>query len=87
MTIKEQFELAVAQVKTLIKRPTNEELLQLYALYKQATDGNVAGSRPGLFDIKERAKYDAWAALKGQTTDDAMRSYITLVANLLQRYQ
>ena len=57
----------------------NDTLLELYALYKQATSGDVSGSRPGMMDLRGRAKYDAWAKRKGTTKDAAMDAYITLV--------
>jgi diazepam-binding inhibitor (GABA receptor modulator, acyl-CoA-binding protein) len=57
----------------------NDTLLELYALYKQATSGDVSGSRPGMMDVKGRAKYDAWAKRKGMTKDAAMEAYVTLV--------
>ena len=60
----------------------NDSLLELYALYKQATAGDVAGSRPGMLDLRGRAKYDAWARRTGQTRDDAMTAYIALVDSL-----
>lgn len=81
-----EFEKAVAQSKELTKRPSNEELLQLYALYKQATDGDVTSDRPGGFDFKAIAKYDAWAEIKGKSKEDAMKDYIALVAKLYQQY-
>ncbi len=86
MDLKEQFEQAVTKSKELTKRPTNEELLQLYALYKQATDGDVAGERPGGFDFKAIAKYDAWAALKGKSIEASRSEYIQLVERLHQQY-
>jgi len=81
-----EFEKAVAQSKELTKRPSNEELLQLYALYKQATDGDVTGDRPGGFDFKAIAKFDAWAEIKGKSKEDAMKDYIALMARLYQQY-
>jgi acyl-CoA-binding protein len=57
-------------------------MLRLYALYKQATTGDVTGDRPGAFDFVNRAKYDAWARAKGTPTDKAMKSYVDLVARL-----
>jgi len=80
--LKKQFETAVADSKKLPERPSNDVLLQLYALYKQATDGDAAGKRPGFTDMVGRAKYDAWAAVKGATADDAMKRYIALVGSL-----
>ena len=57
----------------------NDTLLELYALFKQATAGDVTGSRPGMMDVKGRAKFDAWTKRKGMTKDAAMESYVTLV--------
>jgi diazepam-binding inhibitor (GABA receptor modulating acyl-CoA-binding protein) len=80
--LKAKFESAAADSKKLPERPSNDVLLQLYALYKQGTDGDVEGKRPGFTDMVGRAKYDAWAAIKGTTTDDAMKRYIELVDSL-----
>ena len=78
-----KFEAAVAASKSLKERPDNNTLLQLYALYKQATAGDVEGKRPGFTDMVGRAKYDAWAAIKGTAKDEAMKKYIGLVDTLL----
>ena len=80
--LKAQFEVAAQEAQQLPSRPGNDTLLNLYSLYKQATTGDVSGSRPGFTDFVGRAKYDAWAKLKGTTRDAAMRSYIDLVASL-----
>ncbi len=80
--LKTKFEAAVADSKKLPERPSNDVLLQLYALYKQATDGDVEGKRPGFTDMVGRAKYDAWAAIKGVTGNDAMKRYVELVESL-----
>jgi diazepam-binding inhibitor (GABA receptor modulating acyl-CoA-binding protein) len=80
--LKAKFEAAAADSKKLPERPSNDVLLQLYALYKQGTDGDVEGKRPGFTDMVGRAKYDAWAAIKGTTGDDAMKRYIELVDSL-----
>ncbi|MDS4072207.1 MAG: acyl-CoA-binding protein [Defluviicoccus sp.] len=77
-----KFEAAVAASKSLKERPDNNTLLQLYALYKQATAGDVEGKRPGFTDMVGRAKYDAWAAIKGTAKDEAMKKYIGLVDTL-----
>lgn len=82
MDLQKQFDSAVTRSKELTKRPDNEELLQLYALYKQSTEGDVNGERPGGFDFKSIAKYDAWSEVKGQSKDDAMKAYISLVDRL-----
>ena len=81
--LKALFDQALKDVKTLTKKPSNEDLLALYSLFKQATDGDVSGSRPGMMDMIGRAKYDAWAKLKGATKDSAMQKYIDKVKGLL----
>jgi acyl-CoA-binding protein len=87
MKLEDQFTQAVQRVERLSRRPSNEELLRLYALYKQATEGDVTGERPGGFDFKGIAKYDAWLALKGKSREEAMQEYIVLVDNLTAIYQ
>ena len=82
MTPKEAFEEAAVRVKKLPAAPSSGELLELYSLYKQATEGDVRGSRPGLLDLKGRAKYDAWTRRKGTTPDAAMKAYVSLVEEL-----
>jgi acyl-CoA-binding protein len=77
-----QFEQAVADSKNLPERPDNMTLLKLYALYKQASAGDVDGKRPGFTDMVGRAKWDAWNELKGTGRDDAMKQYIALVDSL-----
>ena len=85
--LQEEFEKAAARSKEFTKRPSNEELLELYALYKQATEGDVTGERPGGFDFKAIAKFDAWEELKGKSKEQAMQQYIDLVNNLQQQYR
>ncbi|MBE7421876.1 MAG: acyl-CoA-binding protein [Zoogloeaceae bacterium] len=80
--LQASFEAAVAASKTLGERPDNQTLLQLYALYKQATAGDAEGKRPGFGDMVGRAKHDAWAAIKGTAVADAMQRYIDLVNSL-----
>jgi acyl-CoA-binding protein len=75
----DRFKDATARVEKLPSRPSNEKLLDLYGLYKQATEGDVSGSRPGMLDVKGRAKFDAWAKRKGTSRDDAMQKYVALV--------
>lgn len=86
MALQDDFNAAVIRSKELTKRPSNEELLDLYALFKQATEGDISGDRPGGFDFKAIAKYDAWASRKGVTKEQAMRDYIGLVTKLHQNY-
>lgn len=81
-TLRTRFDTAVADSKKLSERPGNEVLLKLYALFKQSTEGDVAGKRPGFTDMVGRAKYDAWAALKGTSSETAMQQYIDLVKSL-----
>jgi acyl-CoA-binding protein len=80
------FEKAVARSKELTKRPSNEELLKLYALYKQATEGDATGDRPGGFDFKAIAKFDAWEEIKGMSKEQATKDYIRLVDKLHPQY-
>ena len=77
-----RFDEAQRKVKELSKTPSNDDLLELYALFKQATTGDVSGSRPGMMDFKGRAKFDAWASKKGTGKDDAMKKYVALVDRL-----
>jgi len=79
MDLKEAFKKATDQVHSLDKRPSNDQLLQMYGLFKQATEGDVQGDRPGGFDFKGIAKYDSWASLRGMTKEEAMQAYIDLV--------
>ena len=80
--LKSRFEAAAAAAKQTKQRPDNATMLKLYSYYKQATEGDVQGSRPGGFDFVGGAKYDAWAKLKGTSRDDAMSTYIKQVERL-----
>lgn len=80
--LKNSFESAQAAVKRLKNRPDDDSLLELYSYFKQATEGDVTGSRPGAFDFVARAKYDAWQARKGLKKEAAMRGYVKLVEHL-----
>lgn len=80
------FEEAVKKSKELPQRPANDELLKLYGLYKQATDGDNNEERPGGFDFKAIAKHDAWAEQKGKSTEEAEAEYIAFVDSLHQKY-
>ena len=80
--LKAKFEQAAEDVKKLKERPDNDTLLKLYALFKQGSEGDVAGPKPGFFDFVGTAKYEAWAKLKGTKTDDAMQKYCDLVKKL-----
>lgn len=80
--LAKRFELAQIEAKKLPSRPDDDTLLELYSWFKQATEGDVSGTRPGAFEFVARAKYDAWAARKGIKTDAAMKAYIKLVDHL-----
>ena len=80
--LKDTFDQAVAASKQLPEKPDNMTLLKIYSLYKQATEGDVEGKRPGFTDMVGRAKYDAWAAVKGQSRDEAMQAYVDLIESL-----
>lgn len=82
MSLKAKFEKAVADSKKLSERPDNATLLQLYALYKQGTDGDNETKKPGMMDMVGRAKWDAWNEVKGKSTDEAMQEYIDLIEDL-----
>ncbi len=80
--LRKQFEAAAAAAKQTKKKPDNATLLKLYSYYKQATEGDVQGARPGGFDFVGGAKYDAWAKLKGMSADEAMQNYVKQVERL-----
>jgi len=80
--IQAAFLQAVADSKQLPEKPDNMTLLKIYAFYKQATEGDVEGSRPGFGDMVGRAKYDAWAGVKGQSKEAAKQGYIDLIESL-----
>jgi acyl-CoA-binding protein len=80
--IDKKFERAAKDAQNLKKRPADEDMLRLYALYKQASSGDVSGERPGAFDFVGRAKFDAWSRLKGTDRNKARQSYVELVERL-----
>ena len=82
MALEEEFSAAQDRVKTLPRRPGNDDLLALYSLYKQATVGDVTGKRPGMLDMVGKAKFDAWTARKGMDRSAAMQAYVALVDRL-----
>ncbi|HBF12761.1 MAG TPA: acyl-CoA-binding protein [Deltaproteobacteria bacterium] len=83
MSIQDQFVEAQGKLKTLPAQD-NEVLLNLYALYKQSTEGDVSGNKPGMFDIVKKAKYEAWASRKGLSKESAMAEYVKLVSTLVE---
>ena len=80
--LADRFAAATEAVKELPERPGNDDMLRLYALYKQGSVGDPTGARPGMMDFVGRAKYDAWADIAGMSQDDAMTAYIDLVESL-----
>ena len=82
MSLNDDFAQAKEAVMTL-PTASPDQMLKLYGLFKQATTGDVVGSRPGMLDMRGRAKYDAWAAREGLSTDDAKQEYIDYVSDLL----
>jgi acyl-CoA-binding protein len=81
--LRREFEQAAEDIKQLGERPDNDTLLKLYALYKQGSEGDAQGTKPGFFDFIGTAKYEAWTRLHGITADEAMQRYIALVRQLL----
>ena len=80
--LKKSFETAAKQIMTLAERPDNDTMLRLYGLYKQGSEGDVKGPKPGFFDFVGSAKYDAWGKLEGTTQEQAMKKYVDLVKKL-----
>ena len=80
--LQSNFEQAAKDVQALSERPDNDTLLRLYALYKQGSEGDVSGTKPGFFDFVGTAKYEAWAKLKGMSQDEAKQKYVDLVKKL-----
>ena len=81
--LKSAFEQASRDIQTLSERPDNDTLLRLYGLYKQGSEGDVKGDKPGFFDFVGTAKYEAWAKLKGTAQDEAKQKYVELVKKLV----
>ncbi|KAK6485192.1 acyl-CoA-binding protein-like [Huso huso] len=80
------FDKAAEEVKNLKSQPSDQEMLEIYSLFKQATVGDVNTARPGMLDFKGKAKWDAWDARKGMGKDDAMKAYIAKVEELKGKY-
>jgi acyl-CoA-binding protein len=80
--LQSRFEQATKDIQSLADRPDNDTLLRLYALYKQGSEGDVSGDKPGFFDFVGTAKYEAWSKLKGTAPDDAKQKYVDLVKKL-----
>jgi diazepam-binding inhibitor (GABA receptor modulating acyl-CoA-binding protein) len=87
MSLEERFQKAAEEVKNFTKRPNNDELLQLYGLYKQATTGDNTTSQPWAVQLEARSKWDAWTKVKGTSQADAQTKYIELAEQLKAKYQ
>lgn len=85
MNLNEQLANAAAKVKTLDERPANDVLLKLYALYKQASEGDAGDDKPAMFDFVATAKYNAWSAVKGLKNEEATQKYVDLVNSLFEQ--
>ncbi|XP_070823028.1 acyl-CoA-binding protein-like [Chaetodon trifascialis] len=81
-----EFEKVAEDVKNVRTRPSDQELLDLYGLYKQGTVGDVNTDKPGMMDFKGKAKWDAWSSRKGMSKDDAMTAYIALGKEVISKY-
>ncbi|XP_056330961.1 acyl-CoA-binding domain-containing protein 7 [Danio aesculapii] len=86
MTLKAEFDQYAEDVKKVKTRPTDQELLDLYGLYKQAVVGDINIDKPGMIDLKGKAKWDAWDSRKGMSTEDAMNAYISLAKQAIEKY-
>ncbi|XP_017043469.1 acyl-CoA-binding protein homolog [Drosophila ficusphila] len=86
MPVSEQFNAAAEKVKSLTKRPSDDEFLELYALFKQASVGDNDTAKPGLLDLKGKAKWEAWNKQKGKSSEAAQQEYITFVEGLVAKY-
>lgn len=84
--LQKSFLQAQQDVKKLTKKPDDMSLLKLYALFKQGSEGDVQGERPGMLNFVARAKYDAWAGLAGKSADAAQQEYVNLVTQLQAQY-
>lgn len=87
MNLDQQFERAQADTKTLTKRPSDTQLLDLYAFFKQGTEGDNTTSKPGMFDIKGQFKWNAWKDKAGMSKEDAKQKYVDLVTGLLETHK
>ncbi|XP_069552103.1 acyl-CoA-binding domain-containing protein 7 [Brachyistius frenatus] len=86
MSLQEEFEKVAEDVKKAKTRPSNEELLHLYGLYKQALVGDINTDSPGMLDAKGKAKWDAWDSRKGMSKDEAMSAYVTCAKEIISKY-
>ncbi|XP_018422372.1 PREDICTED: acyl-CoA-binding domain-containing protein 7 [Nanorana parkeri] len=86
MAPQADFDKAAEDVKKLTKRPTDDELKELYSLYKQSTVGDINIACPGILDLKAKAKWDSWNLKKGLSKEDAMSAYVSKAHELIEKY-
>ncbi|XP_054168766.1 acyl-CoA-binding protein homolog isoform X2 [Oppia nitens] len=86
MSLEQNFQKAVQDVRKLKAKPTDQELLEVYALFKQSSDGDCNTARPGMLDLKGKAKWDAWNGKKGMSKDEAKAAYVSRVNALVETY-
>ncbi|KAI9581550.1 acyl-CoA-binding protein homolog [Glossina fuscipes] len=86
MSLDEEFNAAAERIKTMTKRPNDEEFLELYALFKQANMGDNNTSKPSLFDLKAKAKWEWWNKQKNKSQDEAKKEYIAFVERMMSKY-
>ena len=86
MSLEDKFKSAADSIAALTKRPSDDELKEIYALYKQATVGDINTQRPGMMDFKGKAKWDAWETKKGMTQDAAKEAYIAKADEMVSKY-
>jgi len=82
-----KFQEAVETMNNKVNKTlSNEELLDLYKYYKQASVGDCNTTRPGMLDFKGKAKWDAWDGLKGTSKEDAMAKYVELAEQMVAKH-
>ncbi|XP_046459235.1 acyl-CoA-binding protein homolog [Daphnia pulex] len=86
MSLDEKFNKAAEAIRTMTTAPSDDEMKEIYALYKQSTVGDVNTARPGMLDLKGKAKWDSWEAKKGMSFDVAKEAYVSKTEELVTKY-
>ncbi|VDP06115.1 unnamed protein product [Soboliphyme baturini] len=86
MDLCKKFEEMAETVRNLKTRPTDDEMLDIYGLYKQAMVGDVTSDKPTFFDFKGKSKWEAWKKCKGISKESAMNQYIAKGEQLIEKY-
>ncbi|XP_053983571.1 acyl-CoA-binding protein homolog [Hylaeus volcanicus] len=87
MSVDQRFEAAVETLKSFTKRPSDTEFLELYGLYKQITAGDINKPRPGMMDLRAKAKWDSWKSREGMSKDAAKEAYAKHIDTLSAKYK